>query len=143
LRTGVQKICDEVEEADLAGAIAAVLRWDSIPSKTTGLLVYLLRERDFPRPTAEPKPISSVPSATLLRSMRGVLNSPNGINREEAHGIYADKAKRLNMNVDALIDLAMGANWQFSPVHKALDPENPNRARDYERWVAGLERIET
>ena len=125
---------------DVVGGFATVAKWDDKPgSKTTGLLVWMLRHEDgahYKRPE-ERQPVTTPqsPSPELLKSMRGVLNTPNGITREEAKPTYEAKARRLGMTVDALIDLAMGADWMATPVHPALDPENPRKRQAYAEWL--------
>jgi hypothetical protein len=68
----------------------------------------------------------------MLTSVRAGCRTPNGIERDEARGMYAARAKRLGISADALITLAMGGDWQVTPPHPAYDLDNPNRAADYE-----------
>ncbi len=138
----VDEVVERLTDEELPGALATIAYFDEQPEEkqTAGLLVYTLRQGGFanykrPHERERVGQTSQSPTPELLRSMRGVLNTPNGITREEAKPTYEAKAKRLGMTVDALIDLAMGSDWTETPVHPALDPDNPDKAAEYARWL--------
>ncbi len=138
---GAHKILSDLgDDVNVEAMRYALRRLDSEGVTTTGLIVYRLREaaKSRFRPAGERHAADlppSEPSPELLRLMRGVLNTPNGITREEAKPTYEAKARRLGMTVDSLIDLAMGSDWNATPVHPAFDPENENKTADYERLL--------
>jgi hypothetical protein len=134
---GALHIVDELDDDEVAAASHAVAAYDTVRGeKTPGLLVHLLRT-GVPAPEAAPAAVHSPPSPRLIASVRASCRTPNGLERDEARSLYANAARRHGLSADELINLAMGPSWQRTPVHPALDPENPNKARDYEVWVAG------
>lgn len=136
---GALHLVDGMDDDEVAAAFPAIAAYDkSRGEKTPGLLVYLIRSGVPTPPTGpDPKPLRRDPSPRLLQSVRGSCYSPDGFDRGEARGMFADAAKRHGLTVDELIDAAMGVDWTQTPPHPARDRSNPHRAEDYERWVAG------
>lgn len=137
--TGVARILTDLgEDANLEACVAAVGRYDREGKSSPGLLVWIVKEAAVAPPVPEQKkaPKAQV-TPRLLRAIRGSCNSPNGFTREEARGMFAVKAGRLNRPVDELINLAMGADWQETKPHPAFDPEHSreDRQRAYFRLL--------
>lgn len=141
--SGVDELVVAFEDADLNGALATVAYYDDAGSKGTGLLVHLLRQREhfgYRRPGERAAIPARQVTDGLLSAIRGSCHSPDGFCREEARGLVSVKAKRLGIDPDALIDAAMGEDWQETPVHPALGPAGSSREFSvrYARWVAGV-----
>lgn len=125
---------------NLDACLAAVERYDREGSDHPGLLVYRIREaaKSKWRPKGRQAVTAGTASPELLQSIRGSCRSPNGFCRGEARSMLAEKARGLRLDPDRLIDMAMGADWQETPVHPALvkDGTPAERLRRYERWLS-------
>lgn len=130
---------------DLDGAFATIAYYDDQPvaKQGAGLLVYLLKEGGMggyrrPHEREKVQATSATVTPQLLASIRGSCLSPNGYTREDARGMLDVKAKHLHTSPDALVDAAMGPDWQETPVHPVLRHDGTPRERfvRYAHWVA-------
>jgi len=136
-----------LEDSELAGAFGAIAMYDDMPMvggrhpTGPGLLVKRIREGGLPayKPAHERASVDGTgPPVGMLKSIRGVLSSPDGFSRAEAYDFYRGLAKQLNTTPQALVTSAMGAMWPGTPPHPARDTADPIAACvRYEAWLTG------
>jgi len=128
--TGVEAIVAGITDEGLSGAMGAYFWWNEMPhigarAVSTGLLVKKIKEGGIPGYVRAAQRTGAsgemLVGETLLRSIRGVLLSPDGrMTRRDAYDIYAKTAEKLNCTVDSLVDSALDPLWRATPPHPAM-----------------------